>query len=289
MEMNNIAKYLRSPINYMGGKYRSLSYIIPNFPKNIKTFYDVFGGSGTVMMNTEAQKYKYNEAVTPLRDLLKYIGEQEPESVIKEVEDLDAKFNLQTQSGFDSLRGVYNQDQRPEMLYALINHAFNYLIRFNKSGGYNASSGKGICKLSDNNIEKLQGYYSFVKDKSVEYHSEDFRDFLSQSEFSEGDYLYFDPPYDISEANYNENRGFVGWSKKDGEELLKILIELNNKGVQWGYSNMLSSKGVVNQALIDWINENDFTIHTKEVSYNGVPSTRLDLDKSVEVFITNVK
>ncbi len=273
----------------MGSKFRSLGYIIPNFPKKIDNFYDVFGGSATVLINTEANKYFYNEAVTPLKDLLEYIGQQKPEYIIQLVKELDDKYDLKGQEGFNTLRSVYNKDKRPEMMYALINHAFNYLIRFNKNGDYNASSGKGICKLSESNIEKLEGYYNFTKDKDVHFYSLDFRDFLNRFEFSENDYLYFDPPYDISEANYNENRGFVGWRKQDGEDLLNILEELNEKGITWGYSNMISSKGKVNQPLIDWINKHNFTIHTKEVSYNGVPSTRIDLNKSVEVFITNLE
>lgn len=271
----------------MGGKYRSLEYIIPNFPDNISTFYDVFGGSGTVMLNTSAKSYRYNEAVTPLKEMLKYIGEQEPTKVIEQVNRLDNTYNLQSQEGFNKLRDVYNQNQNPEMLYALVNHAFNYLIRFNKSGGYNASSGKGICKLNKNNIEKLENYYSFAKNKDIKYYDLDFREFLNQFEFTSSDYLYFDPPYDISEANYNENRGFVGWRQKDGEDVLNILEDLDRKGISWGYSNMLSSKGSVNHNLLEWIEKNNYTVHTKEVSYNGVPSTRLDLDKSVEVFVTN--
>ena len=233
----------------MGGKYRSLKYIIPNFPNDIDTFYDVFGGSATIMINTKAKKYRYNEAVTPLKELLEYIGKKQPQEIVDLVTELDNEYNLQSQEGFNNLRDLYNLNQMPEMLYALINHAFNYLIRFNKNGGYNASSGKGICKLSENNIEKLEGYYNFSKSKDIKYYSQDFRDFLNEFEFSENDYLYFDPPYDISEANYNENRGFVGWQQKDGDELLKILKELDAKNIKWGYSNMLSSKGNVNQLL----------------------------------------
>jgi adenine-specific DNA-methyltransferase len=52
-------KYIKSPINYVGNKYRLIKQIIPLFPKNISMFVDAFGGSGTVLMNTNADHYIY--------------------------------------------------------------------------------------------------------------------------------------------------------------------------------------------------------------------------------------
>lgn len=59
----------RSPINYMGGKYNSLKLILPNIPKEINTFYDMFAGSGTVALNIEASSYVINDRITPLVEL----------------------------------------------------------------------------------------------------------------------------------------------------------------------------------------------------------------------------
>ena len=38
--------YIKSPLNYVGGKYKLLNDIIPLFPKGINTFVDVFAGGG---------------------------------------------------------------------------------------------------------------------------------------------------------------------------------------------------------------------------------------------------
>lgn len=46
-------KYIKSPIFYMGNKYRLLPQLIPLFPSNINTFYDLFGGSGCMSGNVE--------------------------------------------------------------------------------------------------------------------------------------------------------------------------------------------------------------------------------------------
>lgn len=37
-------EYIKSPLNYVGGKYKLLPQILPLFPKNIDTCIDLFGG-----------------------------------------------------------------------------------------------------------------------------------------------------------------------------------------------------------------------------------------------------
>ena len=37
-------KHIKSPLNYVGGKYKLLDKIIPLLPRNINTFVDLFGG-----------------------------------------------------------------------------------------------------------------------------------------------------------------------------------------------------------------------------------------------------
>lgn len=54
-------KLFKSPIFYMGNKYKLLPQLLPLFPKNINRFYDLFGGSGCVSGNVEANKIIYNE------------------------------------------------------------------------------------------------------------------------------------------------------------------------------------------------------------------------------------
>ena len=36
--------YIKSPLNYVGGKYKLLPQIVPLFPEKIHTFIDLFGG-----------------------------------------------------------------------------------------------------------------------------------------------------------------------------------------------------------------------------------------------------
>ena len=62
-------KYIKSPINYSGGKYRLLKYIIPLFPKEIDTFVDLFCGAGTVSVNVNSNKTICNDLINYLPEL----------------------------------------------------------------------------------------------------------------------------------------------------------------------------------------------------------------------------
>jgi site-specific DNA-adenine methylase len=51
----------KNPFNYTGAKFKLLPQILPLFPDKINTFVDLFGGSGELTFNTQAEHYIYNE------------------------------------------------------------------------------------------------------------------------------------------------------------------------------------------------------------------------------------
>lgn len=54
-------KYVKSPLNYTGGKYKLLPQIVPLFPEGINTFVDLFCGGGDVAVNVEANRVIAND------------------------------------------------------------------------------------------------------------------------------------------------------------------------------------------------------------------------------------
>ena len=43
--------YIKSPMNYTGGKYKILEHIIPSFPAEMNNFVDLFAGGLNVGIN----------------------------------------------------------------------------------------------------------------------------------------------------------------------------------------------------------------------------------------------
>ena len=64
--------YIKGPLNYTGGKYSILKDILPNFPKNINTFIDLFAGGLNVGININANTIIYNDIINYLSELFLY-------------------------------------------------------------------------------------------------------------------------------------------------------------------------------------------------------------------------
>ena len=54
-------KYIKSPLNYTGGKYKLLNQILPLFPEDINTFVDLFTGGCNVAINVNANRIIAND------------------------------------------------------------------------------------------------------------------------------------------------------------------------------------------------------------------------------------
>lgn len=52
---------LRSPLFYVGDKYKIVNEIKSHFPNNIETFVEPFVGGGSVFMNVSAQRFILND------------------------------------------------------------------------------------------------------------------------------------------------------------------------------------------------------------------------------------
>ena len=79
--------------------------------------------------------------------------------------------------------------------------------------------------------------------------------------------FYFDPPYYITSAAYNDGkRGMKGWGIEQEKELLSILKFLDSLGYKFILSNVIKHKERTNNILLDWIEENNFKLIEAGVS-----------------------
>ena len=129
-------KYIKSPLNYVGGKYKLLPQIIPLFPNDIRVFVDLFGGGFNVGINVNSKYTIYNDLEKHVVDLMKYLSDTNIDESLAQIDSLIEKFNLSKENaeGFNKLRDYYNNENNsPIVFYTLICYAFNYQIRFNSS------------------------------------------------------------------------------------------------------------------------------------------------------------
>ena len=80
-----MSKYIKSPLNYTGGKYKLLPQILPLFPNNIETFVDLFAGGCNVSINVDAKRIIANDINRPLMEIYNFFQTRNAEELIKEI------------------------------------------------------------------------------------------------------------------------------------------------------------------------------------------------------------
>ncbi|MFL2660105.1 MAG: DNA adenine methylase [Alphaproteobacteria bacterium] len=282
--------YIKSPLNYIGGKYKILDQIIPLFPNNINNFIDLFGGGMNVGINVHAKKIIINDHLTFLIDLYKELQKNEAKNIINYIHYRIKEYNLskENKEGYYALRETYNDTKKPLDLLVLIAFSFNHQIRFNDNLLFNNPFGKNRSSYNFNMENNLKKFIVEIQNKNIELIKKDFTEF-NYNKFNNNDFFYCDPPYLITTGVYNDGkRGFKNWTKNEEECLLKILDFLDKRKIKFALSNVLEHKDKENLILKNWIKENNYRVRDINISYkNSNYQSKNSNTQTHEVLITN--
>lgn len=273
---------IKSPLNYVGGKFKLLPQILPLFPKKIDTFIDIFGGGFNVGINIEANTIIYNEIMPDICNIIQGIKDSD-NNIMNEFQKIIDEYGLNktNKDGYLKLREEWNnsKDRDWKKLYMLICHSFNNNIRFNKKGGFNVPFGKDRSEFNPSLRQKFIDFRNELKNKNVIIINKTFKDMQINSKF----FIYADPPYHIATANYNENQG---WTEQDDIDLMEYLDKVNELGGKFAMSNVLEHKGLKNERLINWSSK--YKIHYLNANYNNCCYHKTERNNpTIEVLITN--
>lgn len=279
-------EYVKSPLNYTGGKFKLLPQLLELYPKNINIFVDLFAGGGNVSVNVKANNIIYNDIIWQVSEMLTEFRVNGAEECTKRIDEYIDKFELSKDNvdGYLRLRNLYNSSDPmdPVMLYTLICYSFNNQIRFNSRQEYNMPFGKDRSSFNPALMEKFLKFVNTLQGLDIEFQSKDFRT-IDLDHLSSKDLVYCDPPYLITVASYNENGG---WGEKEEIALLSKLDALNKNGVRFALSNVLESKGKSNDILKLWAEK--YNINYLNHTYSNCSYHKKDkTSKDVEVLITN--
>jgi len=264
---------------------------MPEFPKEIDTFVDLFAGGFNVGINVKADKIIYNDIIDYLVDLFKIFNNNSTNYILSHIKKRIDEYNLSktNEEGYKALRNHYNKEKNPLDLYVLICYSFNYQIRFNNSHEYNNSFGRNRSRFSSRLEKRLIKFVNKLHEKKIEFFNVDFNKF-DISILEENDFVYCDPPYLISTGSYNDGRrGFKGWSLKEEKELLILLDKLTNNGVKFALSNVLEHKGNSNELLYVWSKDYNIIDLNKDYINCNYQAKNNDKFPTREVLITNYK
>lgn len=296
--------FVKSPLNYTGGKHKLLPQIIKIFPTDIETFYDVFSGGANVGINATAKNIICLEKNRYVVNLLKLLQNENFEDLNQTIIDIIDEFGLSqsfikgynyygvssssglgpyNKEAFLKLRCVFNKDKtRITLLLVLILFSFNNQIRFNSNGDFNLPVGKRDYNGSSR--KNVAAFNQISNEKNIAFKYCDFRD-IEKMDLVMDDFVYLDPPYLLGLASYNETGG---WTEKDEIDLYSLLNRLNKKGIRFALSNVLNHKGRKNLILEAWVQKNKYKVHRLNFNYkNSNYHSTAKNNKTIEVLITN--
>lgn len=299
---------VRSPLFYVGDKYKLIPQLKKLMPNNIETFYDAFAGGGSASMGIDANKYKMNDIDINVIHLHEYLRTQvkhldkflshmyalihhygltcsaknELPDNFQDIKSIYKKtyYARINKEGYLKLRDDYNSDQtNMDLLYLLLVFGFNHMTRFNREGKFNLPVGNVDW---NNNVERaLSNYARFSNTNKIALYNMDFSKFLLKNNIKENDFVYLDPPYLITFSEYNKL-----WDNNTEERLYNVLDCLNNRNISWGLSNVLTHKGKTNTMLLNWIKSHKYYVYPIESNYISRFDNTIKKDTK-EVFVMN--
>lgn len=302
--MINNKKTYRSPLFYVGDKYKIYPRICKYFPKTINRFIEPFTGGGSVFLNTIANEYLLNDIDSNVIDIHNFlIGQSDnPKEFFKDVNEVIVKYNLShsyikdivpqelkaqwkktyyakyNKQGFNKLKSDYNSNHKknPLHLYLLLIYGFNRMLRFNSKGEYNLPVGN--VDFNKNTEIALTDYFQLTQKKNICFSNLDFEKFIKQVNYQENDFVYLDPPYLITFSEYNKL-----WNEDTEKRLIEILDWLDSINVKFAISNVTHYKGKINTEFLNWSNNyNSFEIKSNYISYHDNTNKEFR-----EVLVTN--
>ena len=279
-------KYIKSPLNYIGGKYKLLPQLMKYFPTDINTFVDLFSGGFNVGINVKSNKTICNDINDFIIDLYKELYNSSVENVLDRINTNIKGYGLskENESAYKKFRIHYNETKDPIDLYTLTCYSFNYQFRFNNNREYNNPFGRNRSQFSENMKNNLILFSDKLKNMNIDFSSKDF-DKVSIENLGKDDFIYCDPPYLITTGSYNDgNRGFKDWKEEEEIKLYNYLDKANEKNIKFALSNVMEHKGKENKLLKEWSKKYKVIYLDNDYSNSSYNTKK---GKSKEVLIIN--
>ena len=294
----------RSPLFYVGDKYKLIREIRTHFPQTINRFIEPFVGGGSVMMNVEANSYLLNDInsyVINLHQMLQsYIGKEQEflEEIYNIIDSYKLSLSLRSDVVPQAMKKAYPKtyyarynkagylqmkadfiakgQQNMMKLYLLLIYGFNHMLRFNGKGQFNLPVGN--VDFNQNVQNALSDYFLLLSQKQTKWFNEDYKQFLGGIDYEKDDLVYLDPPYLITFSEYNKL-----WNEDTERDLLALLDDLNAKGINFAISNVIHYRGRINNIFLEWSKQ----YHSHSIKSNYISFNDNSIKKFSEVLITN--
>ncbi len=228
-------------VKWAGGKTQLLNKIHEFMPATYGRYYEPFVGGGALLFNVAPTNFTINDFNPELVQAYECFTDEENFEKLKEC--LDYHQRNHSEEHFYEVREMDKDpdflslpiyERAARMIY-LNKSCFNGLYRVNSHGFFNVPSGKKRqvnCYETDNLCEIA----NFFKESNFRILNGDFEEAVKDAK--EGDFVYFDPPYDTWE-NKNSFTSYAKnpFGKDEQKRLADVFKHLSEKGAYVMLSN----------------------------------------------------
>ena len=233
--MNNV----KPLVKWAGGKRQLLPHIHAALPAGTpRRYYEPFIGGGAVLFSLTPAAARVNDLNSELINLYEVVceGVEELISLVSTYpNDADFFYQLRAVDRDAERFAALSATERAARTLYLNKTCYNGLYRVNSAGQFNAPFGRyknpTIC-----DADTLRGVHQYFRDNDIAFTQGDFT--AAVADAGEGDFVYFDPPYDP----VNVTSSFTGYQKggfdrAEQERLKAVCDDLNARGVKFLLSN----------------------------------------------------
>ncbi len=268
-------------VKWAGGKRQILDKLIKYVPEDFNTYYEPFVGGGALFFELSPKNAVINDSNEELINVFRCIKDEE--KLTKMCNELNHHEANHSEEYYYKIRNIdrdkkkFNRlsDYKRAARTIYLNKAcFNGLYRVNSKGEFNVPFGKKlkVNTYEGQNIGIIHAYLNF---NNINILSIDFEEAVKDAK--EGDFIYFDPPYDSDTSTFNSYTE-DGFSKDEQIRLSNVFKDLSDRGCFVMLSNH-------NTVLINELYK-DFYIH-KITAKRNINSDGKKRGKVEEVIITN--
>lgn len=277
----------KSPLDYAGSKDDEMDALTKKFPQHISNFVDCCGGAFNVGQNVVCNRVFYNDNNSLVFGIIKMLLKSNRKELVRKIKQVVRdnhlkkrkkiykkqhlnqtqikqvkKYNQEAKDNYVKFRHHYNQipfqQRSPLYLFILTLYSFQHMIRLNAHGNFNVPIGND--GLNQTIIKRILNYHTDSKVGRL-FNCDLTR--LPYSKFDKHTLFYFDPPYIITSATYNDGKRFKAqWTKDNEKSLLKVMDKINKRGQHFLLSNVIRHHGKTNHILLNWIHKNKYTVDT---------------------------
>jgi DNA adenine methylase len=217
-------------VKWAGGKQALLPRLLEHFPSDFGTYYEPFLGGASVALAVAAPRAVLSDANAWLIETYLAIRD-DWRSVARVLDELP-----NTKDDFLAIRaaeleGLDAATRAAHFVY-LNKTCFRGLFRVNRAGRFNVPYGAYQRRYYDpENLAAVSAALAGAELRTGDYA-------VAVATATEGDFVYFDPPYWKLGGHADFNRYTAGqFRAEDQEQLAELCRDLHARGVRWALSN----------------------------------------------------